>query len=190
MARLQRAETVGSVAAGLWTRMDRTGQGAAKARAVSAWRSAAGEEVYAHARGFALRDDELMVFVDSPVWANELSVLAEHYRTAVNERIGKEVVGSIRFTVSRKVSEELTRDSEDESLSVAVAAQKVVPGRASETEMEQVRQMAAVVTNEELREVVIAAAIAHLEWCKGIDARNAAEKATQRATGVDSQSLR
>lgn len=190
MVRLHRTERVGSLAAGLWTRLDRTGNGAAKARAVSAWRSAAGEEVYTHARGFALREGELMVYVDSPVWANELSVLAEHYRTAVNDRIGKETVTSMRFTVSRKVSEERVRDVEDVSLSAVTAAERVTPGRATETEIEQVRQMAAAVENKELREAVTAAAIAHLEWSKGIEARNAAEKAIQRATGVDSGPIR
>lgn len=190
MARLQRTERVGSLAAGLWTRLDRSGHGAAKARAVSAWRSAAGEEVYSHARGFALRDEELLVFVDSPVWANELSVLAEHYRTAINERIGKETVGSIRFTVSRKVGEELVRDAEEAAISATTSGERVTPGTASETEIEQVRQMAATVENKGLREAVIAAAIAHLEWSKGIEARNAAEKAIQRATGPDSQSPR
>lgn len=190
MARLQRTERVGSLAAGLWTRLDRTGQGAAKARAVSAWRSAAGEEVYAHARGFALREGELMVYVDSPVWANELSVLAEHYRTAVNDQIGKETVTSMRFTVSRKVSEERVRDAEEESISGVGAAEQVTPGTATATEIEQVRQMAAAVANKELREAVTAAAIAQLEWSKGIEALKAAEKAVQRATGVDSEPIR
>jgi hypothetical protein len=190
MVRLQRNESVGSLAAGLWHQLDRTGQGAAKARVVSAWRSVAGDEVYAHARGFALRGDELLVFVDSPVWANELSVLAEHYRTAVNERSGKEMVGSIRFTVSRKVSEELKRDAEDAALSAAATPERTTPVAATEAEIEHVRQMAAAVENEGLREAVIAAAIRHLEWRKGTEALKAAEKAVQRATGPDSQPLR
>ena len=189
MARSQRTESVGSVVAGLWSRLDRTGEGAAKARAVSAWRAAAGQEVYSHARGFAYRGGELLVFVDSPVWANELSVLAEHYRTAVNDRIGKEMVGSIRFTVSRKVSEELERDAEDASLSGGDIEDRVTPGTASEEEIAQIRQMAATVQNPELRDAVVAAAIRHLEWSKGIEARNAAERAVQGATGADSQPL-
>ena len=105
MSRLRRAESVGTIIGGLWSRLDRTGEGAARARAVSAWRAVAGDEVAAHARGFALREKELLVFVDSPVWANELSVLSEPYRVAVNERLGKELVDTIRFSVSRKVAE-------------------------------------------------------------------------------------
>jgi hypothetical protein len=62
----------------------------------------------------------------------------------------------------------------------------VAPVRATETEIEQVRQMAASVSDQGLREAVIAAALAHLEWRKGIEARSVAERAVQRATGADS----
>lgn len=189
MPRLQRSESVGLVAAGLWTRLDRTGEGLPKARAVAAWRAAAGEEVYAHARGFALRGDELLVYVDSPVWANELNVLTENYRAAVNERLGKEVVGTIRFNVSRSVGDERVRDAEDASVVEAAAIPRVDPQPATETEIEQIRSMAEGLQNADMREAVIAAAIAHLEWRKGIEALNAAERAVQGSTGLDSQSL-
>jgi hypothetical protein len=186
MSRLRKAASVGTIADGLWGRLDRTGQGAVRARAVSAWRTVAGEEVAAHARGFSLRDQELLVFVDSAVWANELSVLSEHYRTAVNERLGKELVTSIRFAVSRKVAEAKEQEAEDESRASGGAAEKVEPVKATETEIAQVRQMAAVVSDPGLRQAVIAAALAHLEWRKGMEARSVAERAVQRATGADS----
>jgi hypothetical protein len=190
MSRLRRAESVGSIASGLWGRLDRTGEGATKARAIAAWRTVAGDEVAAHARGFALRDRELLVFVDSAVWANELSVLSENYRVAVNERLGKELVGSLRFTVSRKVEEGLAEDAEDERRDAAAAPhERVEPVAATEAELEQVRRMAAVVADPALREAVTAAAVAHLEWRKGIEAHSGGETAVQRATGTDSQSL-
>lgn len=190
MSRLRRTERVGSIADGLWGRLDRTGDGATRARAVMAWRAAAGEEVAAHARGFALRDRELLVFVDSAVWANELSVLSEHYRAAVNERLGKDLVGSIRFTVSRKVEEGIRFDAEDAARSSASEPVRVEPGVASPQEIEHVKRMAGAVVNEKLREAVIAAAIGQLEWRKGIEARNAAESAVQRPTGPDSGLVR
>jgi hypothetical protein len=185
MSRLRRTESLGSIVDGLWGRLDRTGEGAAGARAVSAWRAVAGDEVAAHARGFALRGQELLVFVDSAVWANELSVLSEHYRVAVNERLGKELVGSMRFAVSKKVGEARSEEAEDDSRASASGRLKVEPVRATETEIEQVRQMAAGVGDPELREAVIAAAVAHLEWRKGIQARSVAERAVQRATGLN-----
>jgi len=189
VSRLRRTESVGSIMGGLWGKLDRTGEGAARARAVSAWRAVAGDEVAAHARGFALRDKELLVFVDSPVWANELSVLSEHYRVAVNERLGKERVGTIRFAVSRKVAEVREQEAEDDSHASATQRQRVEPRSASDTEIEQVRQMAVTVNNSALRDAVVAAALAHLEWRKGIEADSAAERAVQRATGPDSQPL-
>lgn len=187
---MRRTESIGSIANGLWGRLDRTGEVATKARAIAAWRTVAGDEVAAHARGFALRDKELLVFVDSPVWANELSVLSENYRVAVNERLGKEVVGSIRFTVSRKVEEGLADDAEDGRREEETRRDLVEPGKATDAEIEEVRRMAATVSNPVLREAVVAAAVAHLEWRKGIESRNAAETAIQRATGPDSQPLR
>jgi hypothetical protein len=45
--------------------------------------------------------------------------------------------------------------------------------------------MAAGIHDVELREAVIAAVIAQLEWRKGIEAHNAAERAVQRARGTN-----
>lgn len=188
MHRRRTTERVSSLAEGMLGRLDKTGEGRARANAVSAWRLVAGDEVFSHARGFALRGTELLIFVDSPVWANELSVLSEHYRVAVNERIGKETVGSIRFAVSKKVSEEVQRDADDGEGARQREGERAAPVPATENEREQVLAMAAGMRPGELRESVVAAAIAHLEWRKGIEARNAAEKAAQRLTGPDSQS--
>jgi hypothetical protein len=190
VSRLRRTESIGSITNGLWGRLDRTGEGAARARAVGAWCSVAGTEVAAHARGFALRDRELLVFVDSPVWANELSVLSENYRVAVNERLGKELVGSIRFAVSRKVEEGLAHDAEDAARDRVARVDRVEPVKATPEELQRIRLMAEAVSDPKLKESVIAAAVAHLEWRKGIEARNAAESAVQRATGADSRPLR
>jgi len=187
--RASRDVAAAGIARSLMSRLDRTGEGFERAKAVTAWRDAAGPEVATHARGFALREKELLVFVDSPVWANELSVLSEPYRVAVNERLGKELVDTIRFSVSRKVAEVQQHEAEDDSHASSTERERVEPRRASETEIEQVRQMAATVNNPALRDAVVAAALAHLEWRKGIEADCAAERAVQRATGPDSQPL-
>lgn len=173
------------VAARLLGRLDRTGAGRGQARAIAAWRDAAGPEVASHARGFVLRDGELLVFVDVSVWANELSVLAEHYRGAVNERLGKEVVSSIRFAVSKKVSEERAWEAIDTAAGAETEAGKTTPVPATETEVAQIRHMASAVKNDRVREAVVAAAIRNLEWRKGLDALSAAQGAAQRATGAE-----
>jgi hypothetical protein len=182
MRRLRTTERVSSLAEGVFARLDHSGEGRERARAVTAWRHVAGSEVFAHARGFALRDGELLVFVDTSTWANELSVLSEHYRKAVNERIGKEAVGSMRFAVSKRIAEEASLDAEDAAADADREVDLVEPVALSETEREQLALMAAAVKSDKLRETVIAAASAHLQWRKGIEARNAAEKAVQRAT--------
>lgn len=179
---------VGDLSRGLLSRLDKTGDARERARVVQSWRIVAGPEVYSHARGFALRGDELMVFVDTHTWANELGAMAEHYRAALNMVIGKEAVGSLRFAVSKKVSEE--RRAEVESGAEAQQAERVEPVRASEHEKDQVRSMAVGIHDDRIREAVVSAAIAHLEWRKGIEARNAAEKALQRLREPDSTAQR
>lgn len=180
--RIQRAISLSSLAGGIMGRLDTDGAGRERARAVNAWRQVAGDGVFAHARGFALRDGELLVFVDRAVWAQELSALAEIYRTGINERLGKETVTSIRFAVSKKMEEAVRIDAEDSHAEEVRTADIVEPVPLTEEEREAVEAMAGVVGNEDLRKSVIAAATAHFEWRKGIEARNAAQKAVQRAT--------
>jgi hypothetical protein len=109
-------------------------------------------------------------------------VLSEHYRAAVNERLGKEVVSSMRFAVSKRVAEDRSIESEDAAAEESLAREQAAPVPLTQTEHEQLALMASAVKSERLRETVIAAATAHLQWRKGIEARNAAEKASQRAT--------
>lgn len=184
--RASRDVAAAGVARSLLSRLDRTGEGFERAKAVSAWTDAAGAEVATHARGFALREGELLVFVDSSVWANELSALSEHYRAAVNERIGKETVRSVRFSVSKMVVEERWWEAAESRAEGERDAERVPPVEANTTERDQIRMMASAIHDEKVREAVIAAAIRDLEWRKGIEARNAAQGATQSATGPDS----
>lgn len=157
-----------------------------RASAVSAWRDAAGPEVSGHARGFAMRERELVVFVDSPVWASELAALSEHYRTAVNGRLGKESVSSVRFTVSRVVEEERRFEDNEEANRESYSTDKVQPEPASEIERLQIERMATSIKNEAVREAVVKAAIADLEWKKGLKARNESQAARERARGPKS----
>jgi len=181
---------VTSLAHGLLSRLDTGGDARERARVVQAWKLVAGPEVYAHSRGFALRDDELLVFVDTHTWATELSAMGEHYKAALNIVIGKERVGSLRFAVSKKVREEREVDTELVREAEERDPERVAPVAASPLERDQVRAMAAGIHDEGIREAVVSAAIAHLEWRKGIEARNAAERALQRLRGTDSTAQR
>ena len=71
-----------------------------------AWEESAGQQVAGITRGLALRGAELVVTVDNPVWAQELSLLAEKYRDPLNEALNRELkeenlnpIKSIRFRV-------------------------------------------------------------------------------------------
>jgi hypothetical protein len=178
MRRSQEASVAG-LARALIEGLDAQGEGRTRADLIRLWRLVAGPEVYSHARGFALRDGEMVVFVDSHTWATELAAMSEHYLAAMQTGAGQGSVTSLRFTVSKRVSEEKSRDSEDERDAAGEAVS--APCAASEQERQQILSMAAGVHDEELREAVVAAAIAQLEWRKGIEAQNAAERAAQRA---------
>lgn len=170
---------VGSAARSLLGRLDSAGN-MERARAVAAWRDVAGPEVAAHARGFAMREGELLVYVDSPVWATELAALSEWYRTAVNTAIGKDLVGSVRFRVSKRVREMDELDREDEARAAAGHPERVAPVPATEQERAQITAMAAGIHNEALREAAVRAAICGLELAKGRAAHNEAHSAVQR----------
>jgi hypothetical protein len=66
-------------------------------KAVSAlwrrWTEVVGESIAAHAEPSSLRDGVLRVRADSPVWATEITYLAEEIRTAIDRELGP---GSVR----------------------------------------------------------------------------------------------
>jgi hypothetical protein len=155
---------------------------------VAAWRDVAGDEVAAHAMGFAMRGAELLVYVDSPVWATELTALSERYRSEINTAIGKELVGSMRFTVSKKVSEEHAWEEARRQAAESAQVKRIEPVRATTQERAQIEAMAAGIHDETLREAAVSAAICGLEWRKGQAADKSPENAVQSAdnheTGV------
>jgi hypothetical protein len=155
-----------SVALGLAARtlmqgLDKKG-GLERARAVAVWCEVAGPEVSSHAKGFAMRDAELVVYVDSPAWATELTAMSEHYRAALNTALGKEMVGSIRFTVSR-VPQGM------ESAGPTRIAALVSPAALSDEERAQIAEMARTIHSESVRQAVIKAVEASLGWRKGLE---------------------
>ena len=57
-------------------------------RVAEAWEIVAGPSAASHTTGAHVRDGELVVYVDSPVWATELSALAALYRQEINKQPG------------------------------------------------------------------------------------------------------
>lgn len=180
MTRGKGPQGIGDALRSIATRLDqRSGGGLLQARVAAVWAKVAGASVDQHTTGAHLRDGELVVFVDSPVWASELSALSEHYREALEKEIGKDTVHSVRFAVSRRVDQkraEETRQAEEEK---EKSADQVPSVPLTEQERAQVEASAAVIENDELREAAIRATVADLEWKKGIELAKRREKARE-----------
>jgi hypothetical protein len=84
-----------------------------RSRVLGVWDTVVGPEIAAHTSGAHLRDGELVIYVDSPVWATELASVSEKLRTSLNEALGEDLVTSVRFVVSRRVGEEQRQREED-----------------------------------------------------------------------------
>lgn len=159
---------LGSSLERLVNKMDRASGGYyLQTRVINVWDIVAGEAVATHTTGAHLRNGELVVYVDSNLWATELSALAEHYKDSMNTELGKRLVRSVRFTVSRQahqhrqaVLEEAARKEEED---VQVARSVALDS----SERAQVEASVSTIPDQELREAVLRATIAHLERAKG-----------------------
>ena len=153
-------QPLGPLAEGLLQRMDPDGS-RHKARAVTAWTEIAGPDVGAHTRGFSLERGELTVFVDSNVWATELQAMSEDYRSKLNQALGEEAVGRLRFVVSRRVRE----GHEVQPLPAPALSGPVRAPRAplDEAERAQIEHAAAGIQDESLRRAAVRAMVLDLE---------------------------
>ncbi len=137
------------------------------------WPEAVGAEIARHTAGLHVREGELVVYVDSPVWATELSALSAKLVSSLNECLGQDLVSSIRFSVSKKVSEQRSREAVEQEDEAFYDEDKVQSRPLPQDEIEQIRQSAAAIRNPDLRETVIRATIKDLEWKRGLEQRDA-----------------
>ena len=127
------------------------------------WDAVAGEMVASHTADAHLRQGEFIVYVDSPVWAHDLSSMSELYRNELNAAFGKEIVKSVRFEVSRRPHRkrvELAQDNQPDT-------PRIDPVPLSEMELQMVEESTSVIPDDKLRQSILRATIAHLEWEKG-----------------------
>jgi hypothetical protein len=178
MRQRRRKGDFSSLAHGFLGRIDPEGRRYAS-RAASAWKDVVGEEIARHTMGSALRDGELLVYVDSATWANELSMMSEHLRERLNEALGEELVRSVRFSVSRRVQEERAREEAQEETRDFYERDEAEPVPLSESELAQVEYAAASIKDPELREAAVRAMTRHLEWKKGTRQRNGRQKRSE-----------
>jgi hypothetical protein len=166
MRRAGDARRISSIADDALRRLDPAGR-RHFARAVAAWNDAVGEEIARHTQGLSIRDAELTVAVDSPVWANELTLLAEDLRSKVNQQLGQELVRSLRFTVSRKVLERRLGEESEAREERAYEADTTPRIPLSEPERAQVEYASRSIEDSGLREAAVRAMTADLELKKG-----------------------
>lgn len=136
-------------------------------KVVMTWDSVAGDMVASHTADAHLRQGEFIVYVDSGAWANDLSAMSEMYRTALNDAFGREIVKSVRFEVSNRVFRKRSIDSK--RVTERESEPRIDPVPLSLIEMEYVKESVAAVKDPELREALLKATVADLEWKKGID---------------------
>jgi Dna[CI] antecedent, DciA len=160
---------IGAALGKLVRRLDRSsGGGWRNVRASEVWPDVVGPTIAAHTGRVYLRGDEMVVYVDSAIWAAELAAMSEMLRGRVNQALGKEDVRSIRFAVSREVSVERQRAGREECAAEA-EAHRVEPVPLTQSELEAVRRSVAAIENAELREAAFRATVKHLEWSRGIE---------------------
>lgn len=168
MRRLGKQTDLASALGALARGFDRKSKGQyLQVQAGAAWEKVAGPAVAAHTTNEHMRNGELVVFVDSPVWATELSALAGPYRDALNEELGRKAVRSVRFAVSRKVENQHRITADEHATEEFYLPDPTEPVPLSDVERAQVEASAEGIPDERLREAVIRATVAGMEWRKG-----------------------
>ncbi len=172
MKRKGRQVDLGSGLGNLVSRLDRKSGGAyIQSQVATLWTEIAGPAVASHTAKAFLSDGELRVLVDSPVWATELSALAEQYRVRMNEGLGREAVTSVRFSVSREVVKERRFEQVEREVARYIDEDKVDSIPLTAEEMARVEDSVKAIEDNGLREAALRATIADLEWKKGLSAR-------------------
>lgn len=143
----------------------------AAARVEAVWPEVVGEQIAAHTAGAHLKGERLVVYVDSAMWANELQSMSEMFRVKMNEALGKEMVSSVRFTVSKTVSAIRTAEKASSAEGEVQKRERAVPSiPLAAIELEAVEASTRDIEDPELREAAVRATVKHLEWSKGIAA--------------------
>ncbi len=165
--RAKKSQSIGDAAEVVLRRIDKTGK-RHNARVVGVWSGVVGPDIARHTKGFAFRENrELVVFVDTAAWANELSLMASDLTERINTHIGEDVVRSLRFTVSRVVSVERAWEETIASADETYEPEPIEPEALSEIEVAQAQHVAAAIEDGELREIALRVMMKDLALKKG-----------------------
>ncbi len=86
-------------------------KGVALGRLARSWARVVGDPLAGVSLPRALEDGSLVVVVETPAWAAQLSFLAEEVRAKANALLGQEDVTSVRVVVSPDVRKALRRNA-------------------------------------------------------------------------------
>jgi hypothetical protein len=138
-----------------------------EAQAIDLWFEVVPEKIARHTRPLELRDGVLVIQVDSPVWATELTAMSERFRTMLVERLGKRRLKSVRFTVSRKVAAEREVKAQEETIDPLYLPEPFDPVPLTAEERRHLEVAAEAIEDDRLRQAFLKAAIADAELAKG-----------------------
>ena len=133
--------------------LGRFGPGGAIADVVEAWPDAVGDSIARNAWPARIaRDGTLHVSTSSSAWAFELGLLEEKLRERLAEGLGKDAPPRLRFAPGRLPEAAAPGPAETERAAVEVTEQHLQAGE----------ELAAAISDENLRKVVAKAAAASL----------------------------
>ena len=138
-----------------------------KAKVAQVWGEAVGAEVAKHTRVKGVQRGRLLVAVDSSVWATQLQVMSERLKECINEEIGRELVRTIRFTVTQDVEQDRAEESKVEQARRGYGGKRVDPVSLTKEEMRAAEALVKDVKTDSLREAALRAIVAEKEWQKG-----------------------
>ena len=163
----------------------------ATARLKRAWNASVNQAIRDHVTAVFVVPNtsasEVIIYVDSAIWATELTMQAEILRLNLNlelnryeeehERVSSRVekVESLRFKVSKEqyISKDRRKSTIDQLEEEQEALRRVNPVELSDEELSSIQIATSGMENDALREIAYAAAKANLEWQKGLNQRGA-----------------
>jgi len=167
----------------IMARLDKQGH-MTTASVIDVWDSIVGPDIAQHTNIEGMRGTELLVAVDSPVWANELQAMAGQLVERLQQEVSNTPVKTMRFTVAKVVSARRVERSAQEDAEGRYSGPKVEPVALSREELAAIERSVAGIENESLRDAALKATVRDLERKKGQERLNASEKAPGGSSGT------
>lgn len=151
---------------------------------IEVWDDVVGPDIAGHTFVSGLKDGELVVLVDSPVWSTELNAMAEQLKDRLSQELGQKTVKSLRFNVSRRVAIERAERTVRREAERGYGGETVTPTPLSQSELEAIKRSVSGIENEALREAALRATVTDLERKKGQEDHNSSQEPSEGLQGA------